>query len=519
MKRRNFIKSTSLVTLPILLNGLGVSAITRSAFGGGFGADNDKALVLIQLRGGNDTLNTLIPLDQYANLSKARANILIPDSKVLVLEDGVGLHPAMQEMQALYKDGYLNVIQSVGYPNQNRSHFRSTDIWQTGSASDVQETTGWVGRYLSLNNPDYPKGYPNAQYTDPFAITIGSTASETCQGWTSNFSIAYNGGGKNGELFEGEWDNIPPDCYGTELVYVRESIRQANAYSAVVQAAMDKGNNLSSKYPDDNQLARSLKTVARLISGGLKSKVYVVSMGGFDTHSGQVDNADVTQGSHAVLLKTLSDAIGAFQDDVNLLGVEERVMGLTYSEFGRRIKSNASAGTDHGDAVALFAFGSCVNPQILGQNPEIGEDVRRGESVPLQFDFRSVYGSVLIDWLGASEDNVKEILYDEFQYIPVVKGCSSTAVEGPHVDIESFQIRLTPNPVLEEAQLSFETEGGYVRISLFDELGGQVGVLVGRDFSKGQHTVPIHLSRYPSGVYFVHLMSAKRQSTKRLVKS
>lgn len=492
--------------------------MTRSLFGGGFGADNDKVLVLVQLRGGNDTLNTVIPIDQYANLSKVRSNILIPESKVLGLEDGVGLHPAMAEMKGLWDNGYLNIIQSVGYPNQNRSHFRSTDIWQSGSSADVQETTGWMGRFFTLDNPDYPTDYPNADHTDPFAVTIGSTASETCQGVVSNFSIAYTGTGNSGELFEGEWDNVPSNCFGNELVFVRESVRQSNAYSKVVQTAMDKGKNLSAKYADDNELANKLKTVARLISGGLKSKVYVVSLGGFDTHSAQVDGADVTQGTHAILLKTVSDAIGAFQDDITLQGLEERVVGLTYSEFGRRIQSNASLGTDHGDAVSLFAFGSCVNPQILGQNPEIGDDVGRGESVPLQFDYRSIYGSVLIDWLGATEEQVKEILFDTFQYVPVIKGCSPNATSSPEKTVASFEAKILPNPARRNTTLHFNSGGEQVRISLFNELGGEIQVLSSKQWSAGKQKMGIDMSRYPSGIYFVHMMSSSRQTTLRFVK-
>ncbi len=518
MKRRNFIKSTSLLTLPMFLNGLSVSAIARSAFGGMFGADNDKVLVLVQLRGGNDTLNTLIPLDQYSNLSKARANILIPESKVLSLQDGVGLHPAMTEMQNLWKEGQLNIMQSVGYPNQNRSHFRSTDIWQTGSAADVDETTGWLGRYFAVNDPDYPNNYPTPDKPDPFAVSIGSTASETCQGLIANYSVAFNGSGRSGELFEGEWDYIPNNCFGNELEYVRSTIRQSNAYSSVLQAAMEKGTNLSSKYQDDNTLARSLKIVANLISGGLKSKVYVVNLGGFDTHSAQVDSSDVTQGTHANLWKTVSDAIGAFQDDLNLQGLGERVVGLTYSEFGRRIKSNASLGTDHGDAVALFAFGTCINPTILGHNPEISDNVGRGESVPLQFDFRSIYGSVLMDWFDVGEDQVKSLLYEDFQYVPVIKGCTPTATDDPVITLAPFEMDISPNPANNYAKLTFETEEGFVRISLINELGGELDVLAAKKFSAGKHQLTLPLHRYPAGIYFVRLNSDKRQSTKRFVK-
>jgi len=517
MKRRNFIKASSIITLPVFFNGFGISAIARSAFSNGFDGDNDKILVLVQLRGGNDTLNTVIPLDQYGNLSKVRSNIMIPANNVIKLNDQVGLHPSMTKMKSIWDDGKLNIIRGAGYPNQNRSHFRSTDIWNTGSAADEQLTTGWMGRYFAQDHGDYPTNYPNAEHEAPFAITIGSAASETCQGLVSNYSIAVNDASNAGELFEGEWDTTPNNCYGEELNFVRETIRQSNAYANVVSDAFEKGSNKTTEYADDNRLAGQFKTVARLISGGLKTKLYVVNLGGFDTHSGQVEGGDPKTGVHATLLKTLSDAIYAFQDDLRLLGVEERVMGLTYSEFGRRIKSNDSYGTDHGSAVDLFVFGSCVNPQLTGDNPEVGEDVGRTEAMPMQYDFRSVYGSLLLDWFGASEDSIRNILYEDFERIPIVKGCSTTATE-PDLEPNAFSMEIEPNPVFSTALLRFESLDEHVRISIFNELGAEVEVLSNRKFIEGKHEIDFDTSRFKPGVYYIRMMNSQRQKTKRFVK-
>lgn len=363
MKRREFIKSGSILTIPVFLNGLGVKMFASPPVPT---ENNGRVLVLIQLDGGNDTLNTVIPIEYYSQLSSVRQNILIPENKVLKLDDKTGLHPAMTSLKSLYDSAYLNIIRAVSYPNQNRSHFRSTDIWMSGSSAENYESTGWLGRYFTLNHSDFPDDYPNSNFPYPFAITIGSTSSETCQGVKANFSLAVTDPTVSGQLFEGEWDTVPQNCYGENLGYIREMVRQSNNYSDIVSESYQKGNNLSTKYDSVNKLASDLKIVAKLISGGLQTQVYVLRLGGFDTHSGQVDANDKTIGTHADLLRTLSDAIGAFQDDLNLLGIKDKVLGMTFSEFGRQIRSNGSSGTDHGTAVDVFMFGSCIKPGLTG---------------------------------------------------------------------------------------------------------------------------------------------------------
>jgi len=442
MKRRDFIKVSSIISIPVFFNGFGLRALANKPVPS-INDYNDKVLVLIQMDGGNDTLNTVIPLDQYSNLSKVRSNILIPENKVIKYTNEIGFHPSMVGIKEVMDNGQLNIIRAVGYPNQNRSHFRSTDIWMSGSAADVQKTTGWLGSYFNLEYSDYPEGYPNTDIDYPFAITIGSTASNTCQGTLGNYSIAVSDATQAGELFEGEWDTIPDNCFGDQLSFVRDTVRQSNAYSDIVSEAFSKGNNISIKYPEDNKLAQSLKDVARLISGGLKTKVYVVRLGGFDTHSGQVDASEVTKGKHAELLQILSNSIAAFQDDLNKLELNERVVGMTFSEFGRRIKSNGSLGTDHGTAVDMFVFGSCINTGILGNNPEISDNVGNGEAVAMQYDYRSVYGSILVDWFEADEDEVKSILFEDFQKLPIISSCLPNG--NDNIIDEDIKVSIEPN--------------------------------------------------------------------------
>ncbi|MEO5906780.1 MAG: hypothetical protein ABIQ11_08640, partial [Saprospiraceae bacterium] len=179
MKRRNFLRTSSLSTVPIMLNGMKLGAVPFP-FLFNQGPENDRVLILVQLNGGNDGLNCVIPIDQYSQLSALRSNILIPEQSVLQVESNLGLHPSMAKMQEMYLDGKMGIVQGVGYPNQDRSHFRSTDIWTTGSGANEYVSTGWLGRYFNDSHPTFPEGYPNAENEAPFALTMGSLVSETC---------------------------------------------------------------------------------------------------------------------------------------------------------------------------------------------------------------------------------------------------------------------------------------------------------------------------------------------------
>jgi uncharacterized protein (DUF1501 family) len=209
---------------------------------------------LIQLSGGNDGLNCVIPLDQYSALSQVRPNLLIPETSVLQVENTLGFHPSMAKMKELYMDGKMGVVQGVGYPNQDRSHFRSTDIWTSGSAATEYVSTGWLGRYFNNSHPDYPEGYPNSEFEAPFALTMGSLVSETCQGPLVNFSLALNDPFALKPLSESEAGNYPDNNYGKELRFLADAIAQTNAYSDVILTAAEGGSNYVD-YPLDNRLA------------------------------------------------------------------------------------------------------------------------------------------------------------------------------------------------------------------------------------------------------------------------
>ncbi|MEM1216421.1 MAG: DUF1501 domain-containing protein, partial [Bacteroidota bacterium] len=443
-------------------------------------------------------------------------NIFIPESSFLNITDTVALHPSLTGLEEVYNAGKVNVVQSVGYPNQNRSHFRSLDIWHSASEADEFLDTGWIGRYFDTQFPGFPEGYPNDDCPDPLALTIGSVVSETCQGTGGNFSLALVDPENLSALATPANNELAAGCYGGRLAFLVNTIEQTNAYNEVIEAANGMGANLSTKYDDTNELAVKLRTVARLIAGGLQTKIYIVSLGGFDTHADQTVEGDSTTGEHATLLKTLGDAICAFQDDLQLMGLEERVLGMTYSEFGRRIRSNGSFSTDHGTAAPLVLFGSCVEAGILGDNPEISTDVDHQEGVPMQYDFRSVYGSVLMDWFEVEEQQVRDLLYEDFTPLPLLRNCSAVATQDPLT--ERLDAQVYPNPFSHTFTLEMTTESEWLKISLFDAIGSELRVISNQVFPAGRHRVQIETHRLPAGAYYLRVQTRNGQRALRVMK-
>ena len=522
LNRRDFIKLSSIASaaLPITLSGFPLFANEKPK-GYQISEENDNILVLIQLQGGNDGLNTIFNLNQYANLQNVRPNIIISENDLISLDDTNRLHPSMIGMKNIWDQENLGIIQNVGYPNQNRSHFRSTDIWNSASSADAYISSGWMGRFFESNHSSYPTAYPNAENPHPFAITLGKIVSETCQGTSTNFSMALRDPENPGTAVVSNTGEIPNNCYGGALKFVNETVSQTNAYAEVIVEAANVGNNLSTKYENSNhnKLSGKLKNVAKLISGGLKTKVYVVQLGGFDTHDNQVVDGEATSGEHSELLSELSEAIAAFQDDLELLGVDNKVMGMTYSEFGRRIRSNDALGTDHGNAAPMFLFGSCAKNQILGDTPEIDTQVDFNEGVQMQYDFRNIYSSILTDWLGASLEESNSILFDNFEILPILKeGCNGTLTTDRFKLEDSFKLDIYPNPSQDFIHISFNGNNKTVNIKLFNSIGGVVKQIAHHYYTSEKHLIRVDLRELSQGTYFVHYQSKGTSKTKKVLK-
>lgn len=520
LTRRDFIRlaSAGAASIPITLSGFSVFA-NKIPKEFSFKTANDNVLVLIQLQGGNDGLNTVFNSNQYDNLQSVRSNIIVPQADIIPLANDYGLHPAMTGLKNVWEQENLAIIQNVGYPNQNRSHFRSTDIWSSASDADVYEASGWIGRYFDINNPDYPTDYPNSENPHPFAITIGKIVSETCQGKSVNFSMALTDPENPGTaLVSNTGNSIPSNCYGDALTFVNDTISQTNAYATVITSANTSGNNLSTKY-GATKLAEKLKNVAKLISGGLQTKVYIVEHGGFDTHDSQVVEGDTKNGEHHELLKELSDAIEAFQDDLQLLNIDEKVIGMTYSEFGRRIRSNGAFGTDHGNAAPLFLFGSCAKNQVLGDAPEIDTQVDDQEGVQMQYDFRTVYSTLLTDWLGATKTESETVLFNSFEALPLFKANCSASLSTENLFLnDSLALNIYPNPSADFINISFIGNNTNVKIELFNTIGAVVKHISNSQFSINKHTLTVDIRNLTRGNYYIHFQSKGIVKTKKILK-
>lgn len=488
---------------------------------------DDRVLVVVQLFGGNDGLNTVIPLDQYDLLSQFRSNVLIPESEVLTLTGlgATGLHPALGGLRDLWEDGKLSIVQGVSYPDPNYSHFRATDIYETGADADQLLSSGWTGRYLHEEYPNYPAGYPNETMPDPLAIRVGGPVGIGLQHMGVSMGVAINNTNDPLNLTGNIYlDPASDDCSGGKLDRVRTVQRQTDLYGDVINAAANAGCNQSTLYPTGNQpgarLAQALKIVAQLICGGLQTKIYWVSLGGFDTHAQQVEANDHTAGTHADLLQGLSDSIHAFQDDLSLLGLEDRVLGMTFSEFGRRIMDNASGGTDHGSAQPMFLFGTKVIPGMLGTNPDIPANSTFQTNLAMQYDFRSVYASVLTDWFCLEPAEVEQVLLDTYQPLAVVdpSGCLGTSVRDETRRAGEDLLTAYPNPFTESTTLQYTSNGGRILLQVYNEQGQLMTTVLNQPMPAGTYTATCDLGPMPAGVYYARLQNEGRQQVKSLLK-
>lgn len=429
MNRRKFLRNSALFTTPIMLTGIPVfagegvlhpflQALSTSA------ANCGKVLVIIQMNGGNDGLNMVIPLDQYTKLAAARPAVILPQASLAAttLNTTTALHPAMTGLKNMYSNGKVNIVQGVSYPNPNFSHFFAQNIWFSGT-TNPSNTTGWIGRQLETTFPTFPAGYPNSTNPDPMSIQIGGSLPLSLLGTDVNFG--YNA--PNPASLITVATNVPEAApisdHGTELTFLRQMSSQSNVYAGRITAAYNAQVNLFT-YPTGNALANQLKVVARLIGGGLSTPVYIVNQtdAGYDTHENQVVDSDHTTGAHAINLGKLSAAIAAFQSDITLMGKSNKVTGMTFSEFGRRVISNASSGTDHGTGAPVIFFGDEVNSGVIGSSPIIPTVSNGNTQVPMQYDFRQLYASVMQSWMCMTPAETQTILNGTYNTIPIFRG-------------------------------------------------------------------------------------------------
>lgn len=402
-------------TVPCFIERSALGVLGNPLLSSNPGVPDHRILVVVQLGGGNDGLNTVIPYGDPAYFN-ARPQIAVQapggtgNTVALQLDQnaGIGLHPAMTSLKELYDEGLVSVVQGVGYPNPNRSHFTSMDIWQTGRLD--AKGSGWIGRYFdaTCNGTPIPEGSVAVGRTAPLAMEGNiqkpiSFENPALFRWLgedlhSSMKDPYDAINRAGSLA-----GTPAE---TQKDFLMRTALDAQVASERILAAVAKQPLV--RYPD-HALARQLRTVGAMIRDGMPTRVYYATMGGFDTHSGQA-------GRHGQLLRQVSESVAAFQRDLKEQGNAERVVTLVFSEFGRRVKQNGSGGTDHGTAAPVFVIGAGVKPGVVGRHPSL-VDLDQGD-LKFGVDFRSVYASLLGDWMKAPAD---KILRGQFASAGVVR--------------------------------------------------------------------------------------------------
>ena len=421
--RRSFIRSTALGaaigwTAPSFLastfDQLHAEAAGRT-IQTGTGKDS-PILVVLQLAGGNDGLNTVIPFanDHY---HRARPTLGLKAEQVLKLDGQFGLHPALTGLKSLYDAGQLGIVQAVGYPNPNRSHFRSTDIWMTATDSDRYGNLGWLGRYFdnACTGADPTVGVAIGRQSplaftakkptgvalenpDSYRFAEGEMDANNDMAGSTKFYREMNAQGS--PTMAGDSVNMLSGSAthtGSPLDFLERTAMDAQVSSDQIRSVAAKVKN-HAEYPAA-RLATDLKLVAKLIAGGMPTRVYYVSQGGYDTHQGQAN-------AHPRLLTELGDSLKAFLTDLKALGQLDRVLVLTFSEFGRRVGENASGGTDHGAAAPLFVMGGKVKVGLHGEAPSLAPGDLLNGDVRFRTDFRSIYAGVLENWLHTPSEPI-----------------------------------------------------------------------------------------------------------------
>ena len=510
--RRDFLTGATAAAAGAFLLGTGaqarsVQASSHTALLQALGREEtDRVLVIIQLGGGNDGLNMVVPHTSDAYYRR-RPTIGQRRGSLMALDADYGLNGAMSSLEGMWGDGDLAVVHSAGYPNHSRSHFQSTDVWasartggpQTGGAS----SSGWTGRYVDGAFP----GHVQEPLPYPVAIRIGGASSLLVRGSGGALGMSFSNAGQFDRLaqtgqFYDEAD-VPATRAGAELRFVREVYNSGLRYRDAVYGASQAGaNDAEAGYPGGG-LASSLASVARLIKGGLPSRIFAVSIGGFDTHSNQLSR-------QPALLRQIAESVRAFYADLGATGDDARVLTMTFSEFGRTIGQNGSAGTDHAEASPLLVFGSGVGGGLYGDGPAgVLDGLPDGQNaLPMSVDFRRVYASVLGDWFGLDAAARAEVLGDGHAPLAgLVAGPPPAPVAAEGGAEGGFSLGpVAPNPVAGRARVPFTLgAGGAVALRLVDVQGRTVRTLAEGAYGAGAHAAALDTAGLAAGLYLLRL--------------
>tara|TARA_R110001592_G_scaffold60397_5_gene183626 strand:+ start:3450 stop:5165 length:1716 start_codon:yes stop_codon:yes gene_type:complete len=506
-------------------------------------AETDNILILIRLSGGNDGLSTIIPIEQYDIYANARPNIYLPESKILRLTDEFGVPTYMKSLEPMWGEGQFKAVHGVGYEGQSLSHFTGSDIFANTDLSTTGfsgRDTGWMGRHFEYLYPDYLSDFPGSRPEGPAAIQVGNYGSLVFEGEETNYAFVTNNIDQLEQIAETGLqypinDELFDNCmYSDQIKFLRGVSNVTNEYAGTIHDAYMRGSN-QIEY-QDNGFARQLALLARLIKGNLGTKVYMISMGGFDTHGNQPL-------VHERLMTQLSIAVDNFYDDLAFTQQDDKVLSMTFSEFGRRIFENGSNGTDHGKAAPTLFFGSGLNGSaFVGDHPSLDEPNGRG-NLEYTMDFRNLYATVLAEWLCVDIPLVEQHIMDGYKYTPVNLGFNCSGVDFPDIVYSDGQptpptptdpTGENPNPELLDAIVHkpfYPTDStphiylempfsGHVDIQLFNIMGQHLGTVYNEIMLEGSIEINVRerLSTYlASGKYIYRIQVQDKKLSKSIM--
>lgn len=474
-------------------------------------ADTDRILIIVRLKGGNDGLNTIVPLYDYDTYKKARPSIAIAKNNIFKLNDNFGMPLYANALERMWGDGKMRVVHGVGYENSSLSHFKGSDNWSTCSPNTV-EKTGWIGRYFEELHPDFLMNPPEK----PTAILIGNSQNILFSGDDNNYAFAVGNPGKlaaiaaNGEFYN--FNNLPDCVHGEKVAYLKGVTNNTFSYAGVINDAYDKSNDFGD-YPD-NDLASQLSIIARLIKGNLGTKVYTVQLDGFDTHSQQLS-------THEELITQLADTMAHFYADLENAGWDDKVLSMTISEFGRRVRQNGSGGTDHGTASPSLFFGSCLEGSgFTGTHPNLSKLNNAGNLFNTT-DFRQLYSTVLEEWLCVNDSSVlnSALLGQTHEKLNLGFNCGNSLSIEEEIFKDGFSHFITYMDNQAYININNPTTA-HVDISLYSIKGQKIITLENKILFEGTHIINVNTSsKTPlmKGIYIYQIIKGNKKYSKKLI--
>lgn len=509
--RRNFFKALGFAGAgSFMLGKMHISAAPHSPIAGALATGHtDRVLVIVRLKGGNDGLNTIVPVNQYSVYANKRPSLKIPLSETFNLSAEYAMPKFMNALQPLWAEGKMKVVHGVGYQHQNLSHFRSADIWASGTDEEQTLNSGMLGRYYATQNPDFLTNPPE----EPLAIQVGSVGNLLFTGDdNTNYAFSVADPQQLYNLAQKGWlhdmDNLPECLYGEQLGFLRGITNSTFIYAGVINQAYTEGAN-SVGY-DNTTLSKQFAMVARLIKGGLGTKIYLITLDGFDTHAEQPD-------THQELLTDLAHGISSFYKDLKPAGREGDVLCMTISEFGRRVDQNASQGTDHGAAAPVLLFGGGLNGSgFVGEHPSLSQLDQAGNMI-FDTDYRQPYATVLEQWLcidGQAVDNA--LLGVHHQRLELGLTCITSISEQTRKEFIHKPLYAPEGEVYIEFVLERPNK---VLVQLCNIMGQHIVDLSNRYMAPGTHRVAVRANagHLASGQYVYRIINGNEAYSRSIV--